>query len=149
MRQERKPKVTERQVQYIKMLQKQNDISEEEYKRLLEQKYSVSSSKALTKRQAIHFIEYLKARPKTVDKTVKKSSYPSTREGLIQELEHYAYERWGTSYEMTLNHFVNSHRGATIAHYKFLPIAELKAFKERIRYLNEQEKKAIRRALMS
>lgn len=72
----------------------------------------------------------------------KKSGYKkfdSSRQGLIQELEEAARVRWGEEFRKPLIAFINSHRGKTVTHYRFMRIAELKAFKDRIKELNKRD----------
>lgn len=67
--------------------------------------------------------------------TGSKRSFPPSRNGLLQELETIAKNRWGYDFTPSLNAFVNSHRKAP-THYRFLSIADLKAIKERLKELN-------------
>ena len=63
--------------------------------------------------------------------------FESSRPGLILELESIARERWGEEFAKSLNAFINSHaqKGAR-RHYRFLPVPDLKAFKNRLKELN-------------
>lgn len=66
--------------------------------------------------------------------------FDSSRQGLIQELEEAARVRWGEEeFKKPLIAFINSHRGKTVTHYRFMKIAELKAFKDRIKELNKRD----------
>ncbi|TAN60752.1 hypothetical protein EPN18_08010 [bacterium] len=62
--------------------------------------------------------------------------YPSSRAGLVAELEDVARIRWGADYEKSLNAFVNSNSIKAVTHYRFLNVAALKAVKERIKELS-------------
>lgn len=63
--------------------------------------------------------------------------FESSKAGLILELESIARERWGEDFTKSLNAFINSHsHKGTRKHYKFLPVADLKAFKDRLKELN-------------
>lgn len=78
------------------------------------------------------------ARPKELMRLIehltgkKANAYPSSRAGLMAELQDAAKARWGEGYEKPLNGFVNSHRRAP-THFRFLSIADLKAIKERLK----------------
>ncbi|WKZ32942.1 MAG: hypothetical protein QY316_00620 [Thermodesulfobacteriota bacterium] len=66
--------------------------------------------------------------------------FDSSKTGLLLELEAAARARWGEEFKKPLLAFINSHglKGA-YTHYRFMKVAELKAFKERIKELNKKE----------
>lgn len=66
--------------------------------------------------------------------------FDSSKTGLLLELEAAARARWGEEFKKPLLAFINSHKGA-YTHYRFMKVAELKAFKDRIKELNRQEGK--------
>jgi hypothetical protein len=66
--------------------------------------------------------------------------YPSSKHGLIRELEDAACDRWGEGWPLALNAFINANRTAR-THYKFLNVSALKAVKDRIKELNSKEGK--------
>ena len=65
--------------------------------------------------------------------------YPSSKEGLLQELEDAARARWGDGFAKPLNAFVNANREIQ-THYKMMGIAGLKALKERIKEMNRKDR---------
>lgn len=67
--------------------------------------------------------------------------FESSRKGLLLELEAAARARWGEEFKKPLLAFINSHKGA-YTHYRFMEVAELKAFKDRIKDLNKSDGKA-------
>lgn len=67
----------------------------------------------------------------------KRRLYESSREGLIEELEDAAKARWGEDFQKALNAFINSHYKRAVRHYRFLNVASLKKFRDRIKELNE------------
>lgn len=64
--------------------------------------------------------------------------YPSTKDGLIEELRDVAFARWGADYERSLNAFINANRKVK-THYAFVDVSTLKAVKNRIKALNSEE----------
>lgn len=64
--------------------------------------------------------------------------YPSSKAGLLQELEDVARERWGDDFSKSLNAFVNANREIQ-THYKMMSVAGLKALKERIKEMNRKD----------
>lgn len=65
--------------------------------------------------------------------------YESSKAGLLIELEDAARARWGEAFKEPLLKFINSHRARTVTHYKWLNVAYLKEFKNRIKELNRSE----------
>jgi len=66
-------------------------------------------------------------------------NYDSSRDGLLEEMKDAARARWGEHFEGPLNAFINSHRRRAVTHYRFLRIAELKEFKNRLKNLNRTD----------
>ena len=90
-----------------------------------------------TPQELVKVLEHITqdTRLKTQD---SRQSYESSKTGLLQELEDIARARWGEGFQSSLNAFVNSHR-QTPTHYRFLPVTDMKAVKERIREMNKNE----------
>lgn len=67
--------------------------------------------------------------------------FESSKAGLLHELEDAARARWGEDFKKSLLAFINSHAlKGTYTHYKFMKVAELKAFKERLKELNKKDR---------
>jgi hypothetical protein len=64
--------------------------------------------------------------------------YPSTKHGLMRELEDVARVRWGIDYKRPLNKFLNANRKVE-THYGFANVSTMKAVKDRIVALNKKE----------
>ena len=86
-------------------------------------------------KELVSLIEHI-TKYKNPSNTERK--YPSSRDGLIQELEDAARARWSDGWTQSLNAFVNSHSDKAVTHYKFLSVAALKAIKGRIVELNKE-----------
>lgn len=66
--------------------------------------------------------------------------FESSKAGLVEELKAAARARWGEDFDKPLKAFINSHGyKGTVTHYKFMKVADLKAFKDRLKELNRQE----------
>lgn len=70
----------------------------------------------------------------------QRKRYEPSRKGLLQELEDAAKQRWGSGFERPLSAFINSHL-KTPTHYKFLNVGFMKAVKERLKELNELDRR--------
>jgi hypothetical protein len=101
------------QIKLIHIALGQLGIDDTSYRSMLSNWFNVSSSKALSYEQATRLIEeFNKKGFKSASKAKKKTAkwkgkevrtFDSSHEGLLQEVEHYAQQRWGEGWIHPLN----------------------------------------------
>ncbi|KJR41914.1 protein of unknown function DUF1018 [Candidatus Magnetoovum chiemensis] len=134
-----KQQSSKNQRQLIKIGQKHLGWSDDFYRDVLTMRYGADSSTKLSYADAQDLLAHFEAYGFEVLRKSKR--FASSRKGLIEELEHISYKRWGENYVKALNEFIN-HRRKVKTSYKLLTVKALKAFKMRINEMNMEDRDA-------
>jgi len=128
-------KIQKKQVQIIKIAQKQLGMSDDEYRLMLNERYWVNSCKDLTFEEASDLIDHFrKLGFRITGKKKAGKKYESSRRGLIREVEDLARERYGEGWEEPLNALC---RRFGTYRYQWLDVAHAKEVKKRLRIMQE------------